>query len=200
MEDLVSRRPAAPAGDAAKDPRRVEGAEHRLEPLGVHPRVPSEIVDGVGDLAPGRRHEMVEEPRGEVALLVVQAGERALEMLLDDLLCAAELVQRRSTQHVRAPLALDLPEALEHQLEIRRLDSSRPLAIVHEAPAGDALLDPAGGDLVEHRLDQLVLGRDACATELGVRAQAALRSPSVPPRVSGDRGGEGSRTAPGGGA
>ena len=117
---------------------------------------------------------MIEEPRGEVTLFVVQSGERTLEVLLDDLLCAAELIQRRRPQRVRAALALDLPEALEHQLEIWRLDSSRTLAFVHEAPAGEALLDPAGGDLVEHRLDQLVLGRDVYASELGVRTQRSL--------------------------
>ena len=69
---------------------------------------------------------MVEEPRDEIALARRRARERPLEVLLDDLLCAAELGERRGAQHVRAALALDLPEPLQHELEVRRLDP--PLA------------------------------------------------------------------------
>ena len=126
------------------------------------------------DLRAGRRHEVVEEPRREVALVVVQTRERALEVLLDDLLGAAEPLQRRGAQRRRALFALDLPEPLEHQLEIGSLDAPRPLALVDEPAAGEALLDPARSDLVEHRLDELVLGRDLGAAELGVGAQRPL--------------------------
>ena len=50
VEDLVARRSAAAAGDATEDPRRVQGAEHRVEPLRLDPGVPRQIIHGVGDL------------------------------------------------------------------------------------------------------------------------------------------------------
>ena len=136
------------------------------------------------DLRPGRRHEVVEEPRGEIAVACRRGPRAPLEMLLDDLLGAAELRERRGAQDVRAALALDLPEPLQHELQIRRLDAARPLAFLDEPAAGEVPLDPAGGDLVEHRLDELVLGRRPRARRAPRTRAAAPRSPSGPRRGS----------------
>ena len=155
VEDLVPRRPAASAGHAAQDARGVEGAEHRLEPLWLDSRIPGEVVHGVGDLRPGRRHEVVEEPRGKVALVLVETRERALEVLLDDLLGPSELGERRRAQHVRATLALHVPERSSTSWRYGASTRRSRTALVDETPAGEVLLDPAGRDFVEHRLDQL---------------------------------------------
>ena len=43
---------------------------------------------------------MIEEPRGDLALLGPERVDRALEMIRDDLRRAAELVERRNPQDV----------------------------------------------------------------------------------------------------
>ena len=68
---------------------------------------------------------MVEEARDEISLALIQAFERSLEMLLDDSLGSAELGERRCAQDVRASRAFDLPETLQDELEVRRLDAAR---------------------------------------------------------------------------
>ena len=101
-------------------------------------------------------------------------------------------VVARST--IGAALALDLPEPLEHELEVWRLDAALAPPFVNEATPGRVLLDPAGGDLVEHGLDELVLGVTS-ARQARRTLAAALRSPSARQRASGGRGGGRCRTA-----
>ena len=123
------------------------------------PAVGREIVDPVGDLRPGRRDEVREQHGDPAALGGIQPGERALDVLLDDQRRAAELPQRLPPQHDRPRRALRLPEPLEHELEIRRFDALDERGRRDPAQAAGLRLDPARRDLVEHRLDQLGLGR-----------------------------------------
>src|SRR5262245_41572955 len=78
------------------------------------------------------------------------------------------------TTALRAPSAvLVIPEALEHELEVRRNDS--PLAGVRRGARACAALaerDPAGSHLVEHGLYERPLGADLLA---GLHAPALQR-------------------------
>ena len=60
-------------------------------------------------------------------------------MLFDDPVGAAELGQRGGAKEVRAALALDLPQPLEHELEIGSLDAPRPPILVEDRLAGQPL-------------------------------------------------------------
>ena len=136
------------------------------------------------DLRPRGRDEPVEDVRGDVLLRRPEPGERAVEMLADDRLGPAERGQRLQPERVGARLALRVPEALEHELEERRLDVRLPHAAVRlRAPAVDQL-EPPGRDLVQHRLDELGLDLHVLAGHLlegaqrarAPRARAASRS------------------------
>ena len=76
-------------------------------------------------------------------------------MLADDGPRAADRAERRETQLARALLPLALPQPLEHELEIRRLDAG------------------VGRRLVEHRLDERVLRRERLPAELAVAGERA---------------------------
>ena len=150
VEDLVPRSAAVPAGHGADDPLRVEASRARPEPLGGSPAYRQRSSTACAIFVPGRRHEVVEEPRDH-DLARSRRGPRA----------RARGAPRRSARHRRARpasrarstseprCALDLPEPLEHELEVRRLDAPRRAALVDEPATGEAPLDPAGRDLVE---------------------------------------------------
>ena len=87
--------------------------------------------------------------------------ERAEQMVANDRPRAAEPAQRLEPQDLRSRFPLALPDALEHELEVRRLD---PVAVLGVA------LD---GDLVQHRLDELGLDRDRLPRQLVPAARAA---------------------------
>ena len=95
-------------------------------------------------------------------------------MLLDDPLGSAELGQGLRPQAVGASRPLDLPEPLEHELEIGRLHPPLGPRLVHEPTPRQMLLDPAGGDLVQHGLDEVVVRENLRAAELGVCPERAL--------------------------
>ena len=90
VEDLVARPAAVLAVHLAQDPLVPERLEHRPELGLVDRRVLGEIGRAVRDLRPRRRDEAVEDARGDVLLRRPEPGERALEMLTDDRLGAAE--------------------------------------------------------------------------------------------------------------
>ena len=53
---------------------------------------------------------------------------------------------------------LDVPEALEHELEEGRLDPTGLILPGHDAPSTQSVLDPPRCNLIEHGLDELGLG------------------------------------------
>ena len=99
-------------------------------------------------------------------------------MIPHDRLGAAEPPERLQAQLVRPGCALLAPQPLQHELEVRRLDTvslDRPLGRAAE-------VDPARRDLVEHGLDQLRLSAVAGAGELAVALERADdRRPSRAP-------------------
>ena len=174
VEDLVPGWTPAPPGDAAKDARRIECGEHRLEPARILVGVAREIVHGVRDLRPRRRHEVVEETRDEIAL----AARRARQARARD-------APRRSAPHRRARPA-SRRAARRSRLRARppraaraRAGGTAPRRGAHACPrrrgrAPTAAARCARRDLLENGLDELVLGRHLGAAELGVRAKRAL--------------------------
>ena len=125
VKDLIARAGAVPRRQRAYDPRLGEVAQHYFEAAVLVARVAGEIGDTVGDLRSGWRDQLVEESRCQLAAAFVERGEGALEVLLHDPVGAPKLRERLGPEHVRVSRALDLPEALEHELEVRRLDASR---------------------------------------------------------------------------
>ena len=88
-------------------------------------------------------------------------------MVLDDLLSPTERCERRKTKHVGAPLALDLPQALQHELQVGRLDP-RPVLFDRGAATDDSRVDPACGNLTEDRFHEGRFDLDAGRLELVV--------------------------------
>ena len=76
-------------------------------------------------------------------------------MLADDCARAADRPERREPQLARAGLPLALPQTLQHELEVRRLHAG------------------VGRRLVEHRLDERVLGRERLPRQLAVAGERA---------------------------
>ena len=102
---------------------------------------------------------MVEEPCGNILLLGSEGIHRTLEVLLHDVLRAAQPLERRDPQSVGARGALFFPETLHDELEVRRLDPCRVFRAFDRAASTQRRLDLAGADLVQHAVDELWLGR-----------------------------------------
>src|SRR5262249_28505558 len=79
--------------------------------------------------------------------------ERSADVLADDGAGAADLPERGEAQLARAAFALALPQPLEHELEVWRLDPT------------------IGRCFVEHRLDERLLRRELLSGELAVAAE-----------------------------
>src|SRR5204863_4466348 len=170
VEDLVALASAG-AVDGTDDALAAENVQHRRDVGLSNRRVLREVTRAVGDLPSGGRDKVVEHRRGDVLLFRLQPAESPLEMRPDDRLRAAELVERRQAENGRSPLALDLPEPLQHELQVRRLD---PLLVRLDAAAARATdVDLARGDLVEHCLDQLRLDANVLTRELVVALDRA---------------------------
>ena len=88
---------------------------------------------------------MLEHARRCLLVVVVEHRQRAIEVLTDDSLSAAQLGESGGAEYARATCGLLVPEALHHQLEVGRLDS---LSIAER------------GRLLEHGLDELGLDLD----------------------------------------
>ena len=84
----------------------------------------------------------------------VSAAERVEQVVLDDPLRAAELLERRaSVELVRARLDRRAPEPLEHELQERRLDA--PLSPPRlDAGRRRSAREPRRGGRVEHGVDE----------------------------------------------
>ena len=133
------------------------------------------------DLPPRRRDELAHDPRSRVLLRERQGVERSADMLADDGARAADRAERRETQLARPLLPLALPEPFEHELEVRRLDAGLRRR------------------LVEHRLDERILGRERLPDQLAVARERAEDRRRGPPRGRAGRAAAGSRTARGSG-
>ena len=166
VEDLVALAAARGAVDRAEDPLAVERREHRAHQLFRHRRVLGEIARALRDLRTGRRDEVVEHLRGDVLLLRNELVERALDVRAYDCPCPAEPAQRRELQRGRPLCTLRLPDAFQHELEIRRLDPAGTSSAVDDAEARAAEVDLAGDDFVQHGRDKLRVDGDVLAREL----------------------------------
>ena len=111
---------------------------------------------------------MAEEPAGDVLLLGRQLGQRTLQVLLDDVLCAAEPLEGLDPQHVGSRGSFLLPEPLEHELEVGRLDTAARGGALDRAQTAERRLDLPGADLVQDPLDELGLCRHRLPDELAV--------------------------------
>ena len=121
----------------------------------------------VRDLRARRRDEMVEEPSRDVSLLWRQRLDRPLEVVGDDLARTTEPRERRGAEGRGALRALDVPQPLHDELQVRRLDSRWAAVPTLGARAAQAQLDPSCPDAVEDVSDELVLDRHGVTLELG---------------------------------
>src|SRR5207237_6918571 len=137
------------------------------------PRVLRQVAEPVRDLHAGRRDEVVEHPRGLVALRRRKRRHRALEVLGDDPLGTAEAGERREPKRGRAGRPLLLPEALHDELEVGRLDPAGVTGARDRAAAVHAVVDPAALHLVEDGLDERGLDARPLAAELAVALEGA---------------------------
>src|SRR5262249_59522941 len=104
---------------------------------------------------PRGRDEVARAPRSRLLLRKGEPLERSLDVLADDSARASDLAECREAQYPRTRLPLALPEPLQDELQIGRLDSR------------------VGPHLVEHRLDERVLGRELLPAQLAVAGERA---------------------------
>ena len=155
VKDLVARRRAEHAVDAADDALAPEPLEQAPQ-FGVVDRgVFRKVRRLVGDLSPGGCDELAHNPRSRLLLSERQGIERSADVLTDDGTRAADRAERREPQLARARLSLALPQPLEHELEVRRLDAA------------------LGRSLVEHRFDESLLRREPLSGQLAVTGERA---------------------------
>ena len=81
-------------------------------------------------------------------------------MVLNDARRSAELVQRVETQASAAPARLDVPQALEHELQVRRFDAAFVGLVLDASASRAAEVDAASGHLVQDCVDELRLDLD----------------------------------------
>ena len=120
-------RPAAALLEGAKDPAARQRGEHRAPPRHRDVAELGEVRGVVRDLRPRRRHEVVEEPGCDVLLRPACSRAIAPSRCSSTMCCAPprrSSVAARSIARARG--ALLLPDALHHELEVRRLDPRRP--------------------------------------------------------------------------
>jgi hypothetical protein len=166
VKDLVAH--ATAFLDRAKDPAIREPGQDRLDVRRRHAGEVGEVGDVVRDLGAGRSDQMVEEARCDVLLLVRELGHGALEVLLDDVLRASELLESVRAQRAGAGRPLLVPDPLHDELEIRRLYPRPDFVPLDGTKASECRLDLPGSDLVQHALGQLRLDGDGRAGQLRV--------------------------------
>ena len=181
VEDLVALASSGSV-DRAHDALATERVEHGhdlgLSDLGVL----REVAGAVRDLRARRRDEVVEHRGGDVLLCRLQAPERPLEMRSHDRLGPAQLPERCEAENGRASFALDLPQPLEHELQVRRLD---PVLVFLDTPAaGSPDVDLSRRDLIEHRVHELGLDLDRLRRSARCSARPGRGSRRGRPRLS----------------
>ena len=153
VEDLVPD--VATLLDSAQDAPLRQRGQDGLQLLRRDPPELREVGDLVGELRPRWRHEMVEEPCCEVFLVAREFGHRSFEMLLDDALRASESRERRRAKCLRALGRLLVPDALHHELEVRRLDTHSAVVRLDCTEPSERGLDLPRSDLVENAVDEI---------------------------------------------
>src|SRR5215211_1901034 len=143
VEDLVASPGMAVLAKRPQDSLPCQGAQDRLEVALTHGRVAREVGDPVRDLGSRRGHQVSEHARCRVLLRWRERGQRSLEVILDDPLRRSEAPECCDSKRRGAAFALHLPDPLEDELEVRRLDSMGGAAVRHRAPPGPAWLEPA---------------------------------------------------------
>ncbi len=109
VEDLVAD--VTSLLDRAQDPELGEPIEHGRDHGHRRACKVGEIGDVVCDLRAGRRHQMIEEPRRDVLLLHRELRHCACEVLLDDVLCAAETSRASRLEGRPRPLLAPPPRS-----------------------------------------------------------------------------------------
>jgi len=97
---------------------------------------------------------VVEDVGSRVLLCGRERAERTIEVVLDDLLGAAQRSEGLLPKHRGPALALDLPQALKHELEVRRLHTAHLHGAFHCTSSGQRGLKASCRDLVEHVVHQ----------------------------------------------
>ena len=87
----------------------------------------SEVGDFVRNLRARGCDEMIEEPARDVLLLRRKIFECAVQVLLDNALGAAKPLEGSFSKDARARRPFLVPQALEHELEVGRLDTAELL-------------------------------------------------------------------------
>ena len=112
-----------------------------------------EVGGLVRELASRRRDELAYDTCGRLLLREGQSVECSLHVFAHNRACAAELVERGEPKLVGIEPTLALPQPLEHELEIGRLD---PVF---------------GRRLIQHVLHQRVLRRELLSAQLAVAGE-----------------------------
>ena len=97
-----------------------------------------------------------------------QLVDSAVEIRADDGFRATQGSERLRAQHVRSCPSLFVPDPLEHELEVRRLDPPLIALPGRKAATRVAEIDLSGRSLVEHVVDQGRLDLDRLAARLVV--------------------------------
>ena len=97
--------------------------------------------------------------------------------------CTSETLESGGPQLGGARSALVIPDALHHELEVRRLDPRGRLDAFHCAEPAEGRLDLAGAYLVEDSLDELRLDCDRLAREVRVALDRAQDGGTCRPAV-----------------
>jgi hypothetical protein len=171
VEDLVRGARLAP-GRVRGWTQNPDGAageklDHRTQLALLDAGVVGEVGERVGDLRARGGHEVVEDARGQLALLGRQLRHRLVEMGAHDPRGAPEPLERLEAEHVAALRELLLPDPRHHELQVWRFDRG---VVGHARRRTDAALGAvvqaqlARLHLVEYRVDQLRL--DAHGREL----------------------------------
>ena len=108
----------------------------------------------MGDLRLRAGDEVAEEVRGRGLLSGGELAERLEQVVLDDLLRAAERLQPGEVERVRAGRDRLAPEPLQHELEERRLDPAGRCRLGAGAVAALGEREPARGGGLDHLLGQ----------------------------------------------
>ena len=158
VEELVADRGLAGGrGDGAEDAAALAAAEllEHGRDLRLGPSRPlGEVGGGVGDLRLRAGDEVAEEVGGRGLLAGGELAERLEQVVLDDLLRAAERLQPGQVERVRAGLDRRAPEPLQHELEEGRLDPAGRCRIGAGAVAALGEREPARGGRLDHLLGQ----------------------------------------------
>ena len=151
-----------------------EGVEDLTRLAFRHVRVSRQIARRVRNLGARRGDELPQQVGGHLLLRGREGVHRTLQVGGDDLLCATQLLERGGPEHARPVTALDLPDPLHHELEIRRLHRLLARAARHPTASLQAPADASHGHLVEHHLGELRLQRHLLAAELGPALERSL--------------------------